>query len=58
MRRQTCDLIELMEMAQHMAHFYLFMEDDFRCSYKSFSLLAVQLHKLWVHIAPVWPVAQ
>jgi len=30
-RRQTCDLIELMEMAQPLAHYYLFMEDDFRC---------------------------
>ena len=30
-RKQTCDLIELMETAQPMAHYYLFMEDDFRC---------------------------
>lgn len=29
-RRQTCDLIELMETAQPIAHYYLFMEDDFR----------------------------
>ena len=31
-RKQTCDLITLMEMAVPMSSYYLFMEDDFRCS--------------------------
>ena len=29
-RKQTCDLITLLEMAQPLSHYYLFMEDDFR----------------------------
>ena len=29
-RRQTCDLISLLEMAQPLSHYYVFMEDDFR----------------------------
>ena len=29
-RRQTCDLISLLEMAQPRSHYYMFMEDDFR----------------------------
>ena len=32
MRRQTCDLITLLEMAEPLSHYYLFMEDDFRCA--------------------------
>ncbi|CAL5222351.1 g4702 [Coccomyxa viridis] len=33
-RKQTCDLITLLEMAQPLSHYYLFMEDDFRvCPY-------------------------
>ncbi|CAK0787359.1 hypothetical protein CVIRNUC_010579 [Coccomyxa viridis] len=33
-RRQTCDLITLLEMAEPLSHYYLFMEDDFRvCPY-------------------------
>ena len=31
-RKQTCDLITLLEMAQPLSHYYLFMEDDFRCA--------------------------
>ena len=29
-RRQTCDLVSLLEMAQPLSHYYMFMEDDFR----------------------------
>ena len=32
MRKQTCDLITLLEMAAPLSHYYLFMEDDFRCA--------------------------
>ena len=31
-RKQTCDLITLLEMAEPLSHYYLFMEDDFRCA--------------------------
>ena len=31
-RRQTCELITLLEMAQPLSLYYLFMEDDFRCA--------------------------
>lgn len=31
-RKQTCELITLLEMAQPLSHYYLFMEDDFRCA--------------------------
>lgn len=31
-RKQTGDLITLLEMAQPLSHYYLFMEDDFRCA--------------------------
>lgn len=30
-RKQTCDLITLLETSLPMSHYYLFMEDDFRC---------------------------
>ena len=42
-RRQTCDLIELMEMAQPLAHYYLFMEDDFRYNCSALLLLLLLL---------------
>jgi len=29
-RRQTCDLISLLEMAEPLSHYYMFLEDDFR----------------------------
>ncbi|KAA6429434.1 MAG: hypothetical protein FRX49_00828, partial [Trebouxia sp. A1-2] len=45
-RRQTCDLIELMEMAQPIAHYYLFMEDDFRMCPHTMRLLPYMLAKL------------
>lgn len=45
-RRQTCDLIELMEMAQPVAHYYLFMEDDFRMCPHTMRLLPYILAKL------------
>ena len=31
-RRQTCDLVTLMDVAQPMSHYFMFMEDDFRCA--------------------------
>ena len=45
-RRQTCDLIELMEMAQPMAHYYMFMEDDFRCTSLMHCLMHCRMHCL------------
>ena len=29
-RRQTCDLVTLMDVAQPLSHYFMFMEDDFR----------------------------
>jgi len=29
-RKQTLDLIQLLEHSQHLAQYYMFMEDDFR----------------------------
>lgn len=40
-RRQTSELITLLEMAQPLSHYYLFMEDDFRCAKNSLSCAAV-----------------
>ena len=31
-RRQTCDLVTLMDVAEPLSHYFMFMEDDFRCS--------------------------
>ena len=30
-RKQTLDLVQLLEHSQHLARYYMFMEDDFRC---------------------------
>ena len=30
MRKQTLDLVQLLELAAPLGHYYLFMEDDFR----------------------------
>ena len=31
-RKQTLDLITLLELTQSVGHYYLFMEDDFMCA--------------------------
>ena len=40
MRKQTSELITLLEMAQPLSHYYLFMEDDFRYAMNSLSCAA------------------
>ena len=49
-RKQTADLIMLLEAAQHLAHYYLFLEDDFRCAACS-QMTASASHSYVAHAA-------
>ena len=43
-RKQTLDLIALLELTQGVGHYYLFMEDDFMCANHRATLLLDSMH--------------